>query len=215
MKTKAKEILNQINEVRFEPEEFIEFKTPKDLFDMEFEVKLLPQHPERSYEDRNVYVEMKRISKKKESNSNASLVEMNTSFWLNGELAIELGNKFVEAGNRALGNNRLQAYETIQLLAARNEAKEGKFIKVIIERVSDEMPIGYGAGFYYFNLTYIAEDDLDTRRIKDFVIYWSPFENEYKEQLKNMHQGLPVENFGWDWQRDIKEPFDRWAEGMK
>lgn len=214
---KAQKILEEfgeLNEVRMKPENMVYFKSTSSLMDDKLIVNMLAQTPERAYNDRDVYL---KISLKNEDGSVEAYKPMTT--WIKGEEAIELGLMLAEAGNKSLEYNRCQVYETIEILAARSGMSKGIFDKVTITRKSDEQPNNYGAGYYYFDFVYHSktnkEEPWTTRMINDVVIYWSPFEDEYKKQLKNYVENLPYELVGWSWEIDIRDAFERWSRKMK
>ena len=202
-----------INEVRYKPETKLHFKSNSDILDNSLEVELIGLHPERSYEDRDVFVKIKNINK------SPGEIQYNPEegMWLKGEDAIELGLNFIEAGNASLDSNRIWAYEIIQLLGAQRDLNKGIYEKLIIIRRSEEKPEGYGDGFYYFDFFYKGRDpekSWEDRLIKDVVVYWSPREDEFKKQIEHYASNIPVEYVDWDWKYNIKEPFDRWEAKM-
>lgn len=221
---KVEKILQVLDEVRYEPEEMITFTSSAvDDFEKSHQLKIdiLAQTPERSYEDRNVYLEIEVGQPDEESlpdkKNSVKHKTAQASTWINGEAAVELGLLLIEAGNKALGFNRLHAYEIIELLAAKSEISKGKFSKISIIRNSTEEPANYGPGFYYFDFIYHPAKGVasyEGRHIKDVVVYWSPTKKDYKKQLNVYAGDLPVEFVGWDWKTDIFEPFERWSEKM-
>lgn len=74
-----------------------------------FQIEILGQTPERSFEDRSVYVNIKSIKKPLKSITSSSIesdfYEITT--WLDGEKAIELGQMFIEQGKFALEANMI------------------------------------------------------------------------------------------------------------
>lgn len=218
---KAERILKVLDEVRYDPEETITFiSSAIDDFEKSYQLKIniLAQTPERSYEDRDVFLEIE-VGPQNEPLPGDKISGKGTqaSTWINGESAIELGTLLIEAGNKSLGFNRLHAYEVIELLAAKSEISKGKFSKVSIIRKGTERPSNYGPGFYYFDFIYHPAKGVakyEGRHIKDVVVYWSPTKKDYNKQLKVYTSDLPVEFIGWDWKTDIFEPFQVFAKKM-
>lgn len=183
-----------LNEVREEPEKTRTFQSSENLLSDKLQVKAIGQNVERSYEDRDVYI-----------NITLSMNEIQT--WIKGEESIELGKMLIEAGNDSLRYNRNQAYEIIQLLAAKEGIAKGEYSRLVITKKSDETPVNYGPGFHYYDLLYVSTTDMSSRLIPDVVIYWSPFEDEYDKQIEMYSSNLPVDTIGWSFQ-EIKDKFE-------
>ncbi|RLA81306.1 MAG: hypothetical protein DRG78_09435 [Epsilonproteobacteria bacterium] len=203
--SKSSKVLKIVNEARLSKEVKRNFIFSPSLFpDTILKISTTALNPERAYNDRDVYFEL--LFK---SDKDSDLYNFNT--WITGEKCIELGMILIESGNDALNRSRLSNYETIELLAASSEANRNRYKSVIITKQSDEQPENYGGGFHYYDIYYKADDDLYSRKINDVVIHWSPFEKEFKEQLKKYTFGLEYKlvNFSYD---EVKAAFDKFRK---
>ena len=143
---------------------------------------------ERSFEDRSVYFEA-----------------YGKQSWLQAEDAITLGQTLIEHGTNALMANMINH----QLIHCYRNLKqyhdEGRFTIVTLE-VVDEHPANYGRGHRTYKVTPNWIKDKIPEYMENFsfetVIYWSPFEEEYNDQLKNWW--YPVIK-GYDRDAELKE----------
>lgn len=184
-----------LNEFHQKPEQTRTFSSSENLLSDKLRVEMIGQNVERSYNDRDVYIKIE-----------LSMTEIQT--WIKGEEAIQLGEQLIQAGNDALEFNRKNAYEIIEILAALNGVKNGKYSRLIITKKSNERPFNYGPGFYYYDLLYVSNNSEESRLIKDVVIYWSPFVDEFDKQMLYYSGGLPVDTIDWSYE-EIKRDFDK------
>jgi hypothetical protein len=77
----------------------------------------------------------------------------------------------IESGNEALTFNRKNAYETIEMLSVKDGINRNLYTRLIITRNSQQQPMNHGPGFCYYDLLYVSNNDLESRLIKDVVIY--------------------------------------------
>jgi hypothetical protein len=140
---------------------------------------------ERSFEDREVYFEA---------------FEGHT--WLRAEDAIRLGQTLIEHGTNALMANMINH----QLIHAYNTLKrfhsEERFENVTLT-VVDENPANYGGSYRTYKVAPNWLEGKVPEFYEDFsfetIISWSPFEDEYKQQLEQ-------------WWNPIIQGYDREAE---
>jgi len=184
------------------------FRSKESILDNVLVIETIGQNPERSYEDRDVYIKISLENTKQNSQVTHGGVGNDIQTWLTGEDAIRLGKQFIDSGSQALEKNREQAYEIIELLAAKNGVYKGDYIKLVITKNSNITPQNYGEGFCYYDLLYVGRNDLMSRHIKNVVIYWSPFKEEFDKQLHGYSCGLSVDMINWTWE-EIKETFDK------
>ena len=208
---KFKQYLNEVLQT-WEKERI--FSSKKNLLDNYLYVKMKSLNPERSYEDRDVYLEIV-LKNDSDSEVKTSDVDNMITTWLTGEDAIKFGTELVEAGNDSLEKNRLQTYETLEILSALNGVHKGKFSRLIITKKGEGTPENYGSGYYYYDLLYVSNSDLESRLIKNVIIHWSPFEEEFEKQINTYSAGIiPVDKIDWSWE-EIKEKFDRQMKQME
>jgi len=197
-----------LNEVLQKGEITSVFRSKENLLDNVLVIETIGQNPERSYEDRNVYIKIYMENIKSNSQLNHGGVDNEIQTWLRGEDAIQLGTQLIKSGDQALEKNRKQAYETIELLAAKEGVNRCDYIKLIITKTQSQPPSNYGEGFCYYDLLYVGRNDLMSRHIKNVVISWSPFKEEFDKQLLRYSNGLGVDMINWTWE-EIKETFDK------
>jgi len=199
---------NYLNEVLQNGEIKMLFRSKENILDNVLVIETIGQNPERSYEDRDVYIKISLENTKQNPQVTHGGVDNDIQTWLTGEDAIRLGKQFIDSGSQALKKNREQAYEIIELLAAKNSVYKGDYIKLVITKNSNITPQNYGEGFCYYDLLYVGRNDLMSRHIKNVVIYWSPFKEEFDKQLFRYSNGLGVDMINWTWE-EIKETFDK------
>jgi len=142
------------------------------------------QTGERSYEDREVYLNINDIT-----------------MWLRGENAIQLGQKLIDHGTFALTSNRINHQHIHQMNQYKRYLSEG-IVEGVELVVVDENPVNYGAGFRTYRITPSWIEGKEPEYNEDFsfetVIYWSPFEDEYHDQLDYYTEGLSYSILGYD-----------------
>ena len=170
---------------------YIDIPYPSNLFDesrLTFEIKGLS--PERSYEDRDVYLNIK---------SDAENVNVTT--WIRGENAIDLGMKLIEHGKFALESNMINH----QLIHSKNQFK--KYLdEGIVEEVEftviDQNPPNYGEGFRLYRIKPYWVEGMAPEYNENFefecVIYWSTFDDKYADQLDYYTHGCSYSMIGYD-----------------
>ena len=148
--------------------------------------------PERSIEDRDVYIN---IETKQENKPNkAKHNEVHTAFWLRGEKAIELGLALIKGGSFALQTNMIQHQSNWC------ENKLSEFIRderVDIVKITEinHNPANYGSGFHTINLKPIWQQGKAPKYQEDFnfdiVLYYTSTE-EFTKNIK-----LIIQNVEW------------------
>lgn len=154
------------------------------------EFKVMGKTPERTIEDRSVFFEI---------NTNIKGVEDNIlHMWLNGEEAIHLGQTLVEQGVFALEANMVQHQQRFMANLLSNFIDDGRVYSLIFKNISD-FPVNYGAGFVHFQITPEWHEGKAPQYMEDFtyeeVIYFSPFEQAYANQITKYTHGKCVINF--------------------
>lgn len=152
------------------------------LFENDYVFDIYGQTGGMSYEDRNVYFDFTE----------------GQHGWLDGEQAIALGQALIKHGTRALMANMINHQAIHRINQLKTYIREHRVSKLIVEMV-DEHPANYGAGFHTFLIKPVWRRFLGRSKApeynKDFcmekVIYWSPIEEEFKDQLKRW--GCPIE----------------------
>jgi hypothetical protein len=114
----------------------------------------------------------------------------------------------IDAGNSALEFNRENAYEIIELLAAKEGIYKNLYSRLIITKKSDEVPTNYGHGFKYYDLLYVSNTEMESRLIQNVVIYFSPFEEEFNKQIRNYAGYLKTDLIGFTY-KEIKDNFEK------
>ncbi|MMZ46536.1 hypothetical protein D1872_81530 [compost metagenome] len=141
-----------------------------DRPDIQIEIKALI--PERSCEERHVYFEFN-----------------GESFWLNAEDASLLGQKLIEHATKSFRASLLihqQIHETRKLF---QWVRDGLIEKVILT-VIDRNPANYGKGHYLFHIEPVFHKEIEGYEYEkaffafEKVIYFSPFEDVFKEQIE-------------------------------
>jgi hypothetical protein len=166
-----------------------------NLFERDFNVEIVAQHPERSYEDRSVFCDFNGKTE-----------------WLNAEQALELGKALIEHGTKAFEMNMIQHQLIHHKSQLERFLKKGRVAKTVLTLVSKTADY-HGNGFYIFEIRPEWVEGKEPKYQKDFhyeeVIYFSPFEDEYKNQLKQY--GHNVEFVGYDREHEVAD-FNKMCE---
>ena len=182
-----------------------------DLLNTFMKFKIIGQTPDRSFEDRDVYIEItkSKICCGKDDKicvGKTSDQDIITEH-LRGENAIELGLKLIEAGKFSLEANMINH----QLIHSKNEmarlVKNGVIEKVILT-VIDENPANYGGGFRLYSIkpVFTAEEMKNDPIQIEFedVIYFDPTAGvDYKATL-SCYYGDNIEIIGYDREAEVK-----------
>jgi hypothetical protein len=146
------------------------------------------QTVDRSYEDRDVYFRFSEHG------------------WLRGEDAIKLGQALIKHGTNALIANMINHQAIHEQSCFKRLLAEGRVQKVTM-KVVDEHPANYGSGFRTYLVKPEWVSDKAPQYQEDFqfevVIYWSPFEDEYKKQIQQWGGDLVVFE-GYDREAELK-----------
>ncbi len=160
--------METVLKVEYEQEKFV---SSKDILDNGLEIVMEGQTVDRSMEDRDVYL----------------MINNRDTVWLRGEEAIELGMMLIKHGNRALTANMLNHQHIHMYRRLKDYLREERIETVIMEMV-DEKPANHGSGFRTYSVTPTwikgMEPMYDEKFNFETVIYWSPFERDFKEQLE-------------------------------
>ena len=147
--------------------------------------------PERSYEDRDVFLNF--LEEDTEDRRVRS-----SSLWLRGEDAIELGIKLIQHGNRALSFNRQQLFHYMGIQRFQRYVNENRVSKVTLTCL-DRNCLNYGSGFFLFRIEPTWKENRAPEYGEDFsldsVINFSPFEEEFKEQIAFFKCPVYFENY--------------------
>ena len=203
------------------------FSSLDDEGDPKIQFEIRGQTGERSYEDRSVYLAVKgtqpipeeepappihaegeTVCEEAQPTSTCRHAEPNFNMWLNGEDAIELGLKLIEQGKFALESNMInhQAIHTINRYRSylmEERVDEVKF------KVIDNEPPNYGIGFRLYQITPVWKEEMVPEYDGDFtfqkVIYWSPFDGEYADQLDYYTLGASYSFDGYDREEELRK----------
>jgi hypothetical protein len=182
--------------------------------------EILGQTGERSYEDRSVYLCVKTtepipeevpeppihtdgetVCEESRPVSVCGHSRPDFNMWLNGEDAIELGLNLIEQGKFALESNMINHQAIHTLNRYRSYLREER-IEEVQFRVTDDNPPNYGQGFRLYKIIPIWKEEMAPEYNEDFtfdkVIYWSPFEEEYADQLDYYTLGTSYSFDGYD-----------------
>lgn len=167
------------------PEE--EFVSQNSLFDTTLSVKLKGNGVERSYEDRSVYFNLIFTDQTESKGNYVQKEKVDLTTWINGEDAVKLGQMLIKHGLYSLESNMVNHQKMHHYSQLERFLREERIEKVIITKTSDDVE-GYGSGFMVFDIKPIWKEGKAPEYQKDFefndVIYFSPFEKEFKDQLK-------------------------------
>lgn len=168
-----------------------------ELGGLEFEI--MGQTNERSFEDRSVFFKIKNTPIPEETNLTHG--EVDVVMWLRAENAIEFGLKLIEHGKFAMESNMINH----QAIHMNNQYKkfleEGRVEEVEFTMI-DEAPANYGPGFRSYLIKPYWNEGMAPEYQEDFtlerVIYWSPFEQEFADQLDYFTGGCSYSFIGYD-----------------
>ncbi len=178
---------------------------PSNLYDKtKLTIEIMGQIPERSFEDRSVYINFKMENSK----NNIQTEGLNSSMWIQGEEAISLGMKLIESGNFAMKANMYNH----QLFRMKKQLElyitEGRVKEVVFELI-EEKPVNYGEGYHLFLITPVFHKGKEPEYVKDFcfeeVVYWSPFKKEFEEQMYSFVKNISFRFKNYDHNKKIEE----------
>jgi len=183
---------------------------------LRFEIR--GQTGERSYEDRSVYLSVTTIPEVVGEHEgqpvSVSHSQPDFNMWLNGEDAIDLGMKFIEHGKFALEANMVNhqavhAFRQFQRYLEEERIEEVQFLLL------DENPPNYGEGYRLYEIVPVWKQGQAPQYNEDFtfekVIYWSPFEEEFHDQIDMYTLGTSYHIEGYDREVEVRK-FD---EGVR
>ncbi len=172
-----------------EPEVITEITLPypSNLYDDKVTVKIIGQKGERSYEDRNVFLEFSR--------------DIDSSMWVKGEDAIQLGAMLVKAGNFAMKAN-MYNHQLIHMSRDLDQfIKEGRVKKVLLIGVERNLD-GYDSSHVLFKVVPQWRKGKAPQYQEDFeferIISWSPFPKDFKKQKRRYFGKTPIKFISYD-----------------
>ena len=191
---------------------------------LRFEIR--GQTGERSYEDRSVYLKVdtnapipeevpapsivaegETVCEEAQPTSTCRHAEPNFNMWLNGEDAISLGLHLIEQGKFALESNMINHQAIHTFSCYRRYLAEDRIEEVNFE-VIDNDPPNYGSGFRLYKITPTWKAEMAPEYNDDFtfekIIYWSPFEQEYADQLDMYTLGASYSFDGYDREAEVR-----------
>lgn len=187
------------------PEE--EFIYNDSLFNTKLSIKMKGNGVERSYEDRSVYLNLNFSDENKDSKlKHKEVVDLTT--WINGEDAIRLGQMLIKHGVYSLESNMVNHQKIHHYNQLDRFLREDRIEKVVITKTSPEAE-GYGSGFMIFDIKPVWKEGKAPEYQEDFefndVIYFSPFEEEFKKQLEEFGGIENVEFVNYSWEEEEKK----------
>jgi hypothetical protein len=173
--------------------------------------EILGQTGERSYEDRSVYLKVDTTEpapvEEPAPTSICSHSKPEFNMCLNGEDAIELVLKLIEQGKFALESNMIN-HQAIHTFNCFRRYLEEDRIEEVQFKVLDNSPPNYGSGFRLYLIKPIWKEGMEPEYNEDFmferVIYWSPFEAEYADQLDAYTLGTSYSFEGYDRDGEVR-----------
>lgn len=184
------------------------FSAKNSLFDTELKVKVHGLGVERSYEDRDVYLEISYRDLQPKNENTLRHKEADLTTWLRGEDAISLGQMLIKHGLFSLESNMVNHQKIHHYNQLKDFLKEDRIEKIVMTNLSDVIE-GYGSGFHKFSIKPIWKKDKEPQYQEDFefedVIYFSPFENEYKQQIKKYGGENKIEFINYDYKKEVDE----------
>lgn len=173
------------------------------------EITIQGQSGGLSYEDRSVYLSMKsgNTTPDGQNMGNLTVGGGDLTMWLQGEQAIEFGIKLIEHGKFALEANMI-GHQLIHAKRQYDQFLEEGRVEEVEFKVIDETPANYGSGFRTYAITPLWNEGMAPEYQEDFclehVIYWSPFEAEYADQLDHWTRGLSYSFIGYDHEEEVR-----------
>lgn len=160
---------------------------------------------ERSYEDRDVYFHMKCPESSDEVLSYTEKIDH--QIWLRGEDAIEFGMKLIEHGKFALECNMFN-HQAIHMNKELQRFLDEDIVEEVEFQMIDESPANYGEGYRTYCIRPYWKEGMAPEYQEDFtfevVIYWSPFEETYQEQLDYYTRGCSYSIIGYDHDLEVE-----------
>ncbi len=160
--------------------------------------KIMGQTNERTYEDREVFLNIK---SEIGDTGHCHNPEVDVVMWLRAEDAIDLGLKFIEHGKFAMESNMINHQSIHMLNSYRKFIEEGRIEEVVFTMIDND-PVNYGGGFKTFLIKPYWKEGMAPQYQEDFtierVIYWSPFYEEYHDMLDGYTGGCSYSFVGYD-----------------
>lgn len=159
------------------------------------EFQIAAQIPDRTYEDRDVFFAMDEYGMS-----------------MKAEEAIKLGQALIDQGTKALLSNMYQHQHIHHENLLQRFIREGRVEKIIFT-VLDEKPANHGDGWKLHTVRAVWNEGMTPEFFEDFgfetIVYWSPFEEEFKEQIGRWD--VPVEFENYDREKELAD-FQRMME---
>lgn len=168
------------------------------------QIEVTAQGVDRSFEDRDVYFS---IDAESSSIKGLGLAQGHNIYteWLRAEQAIELGQALIRQGNLAFKENMLN-HQLFRMKEALKEFISDGIVEYVRLTVVDENPVNYGSGSRKYLVEPIWIDGKEPEFREDFcfeqVIYFSPFDSEFKEQLEQFGE---VQFVGYDRESEVRK----------
>ncbi len=163
--------------------------------------EIMGQTNERSFEDRSVFFKIKSDPTITTESGIVNGHDIDMAMWLQAEDAIEFGLKLIEHGKFAMESNMIN-HQSIHMFRQFQKFLEEGRVEEVSFIVTDESPVNYGPGFRAYNIKPSWNDGMAPEYQEDFeierVIYWSPFEVEYADQLDYYTKGCSYSFVGYD-----------------
>lgn len=174
------------------------FKYKNSLFDTTLDIKICGLKVERSYEDRSVYFNLKFNSNKSDEK------DLEFTTWINGEKAIELGQLLISHGIYSLESNMINHQKIHHYNQLKQFLNDEIVDKTILKMIKD-----LDNGNYLFNIKPIWKKNKKPKYQEDFnfddIIYISPFEKEFKEQMESFGGIDNIKFVNYSWEKTVQK----------
>jgi len=185
-----------------------EFVSQNSLFDTTLSVKMKGCGVDRSYEDRSVYFNLIFTDQTESKGNYVQKEKVDLTTWINGEDAVKLGQMLIKHGLYSLESNMVNHQRIHHYTQLETFLREDRIEKVVITKTSDDVE-GYGSGFMVFDIKPVWKESKAPKYQEDFefndVLYFSPFEKEFKVQLKEFGGIKNVEFVNYNWEEEEKK----------
>lgn len=187
---------------------------PSSLYDdQKLSIEVRGLDVERSYEDRNVFVEMKTTSTKETDRTR----NLNSCFWMKAEKAIELGLMLIKHGNFTMKANMVNHQLIHHQTTLSQFIEEGRVKKIQLVCLSEDVP-NHDDGFALFQVTPKWKKKKAPKFLEDFtfqeIINFPHTKREFEITVKNKFSSVPVEFILFD-QKSRQEKFKKMLNSFK
>ena len=184
------------------------FSSTASLSEDTLKINILGLGIERSYEDRSVYLNIKFLPNKKGELSKQSA---DITTWLNGEEAIKLGQILIKHGLYSLEANMINHQKIHHYSQIYKFLTDDRIDKIELTKINKD--VEEYTGIHLFKIKPIWKKGKEPKYQEEFefedLIHISPFDKEFKQQLKEFGgiRKVIFKNFDYETEKEKFKKF--------